>query len=437
MAEAEHTAHPQVTQRQVLTAGFASVVAWSLDLFDLVILLLVASTIAPLFFATDQPTLSLAATYASYAVTLIIRPAGSAIFGNLADRRGRKRAMVIAVLGTGVVTALMGAVPTVHQIGLLAPVLFLALRMAQGIFVGGVVASTHTLGTETVPERWRGLMSGLIQGGAALGSLYASLALLVASWLFPGEAFSAWGWRFMFFSGLITAVLSLFIYRAVQESPLWAGRARRDTVEEESPLKSVLSGEYRSAFLLSLVLVAGAGAQGNLIAGILPAYLDLVNGIPKPEVSRILVVSNLGMIVAAVLFGHLSEIFGRKKIFILLGVVNLLVIPFTYLRLADLGADSTEAIYLSAFVLMFLGNAALAPLPVFLNECFPTYIRASGTALGWNIGFAIGGIMPTFVTLASPTTADIPSRVAIFIGGAILVYLIGALLNPETRGRLL
>ena len=79
MAEAENTAHPQVTQRQALTAGFASVVAWSLDLYDLLILLFVASTIAPLFFATDQPTLSLAATYASYAVTLIIRPAGSAI----------------------------------------------------------------------------------------------------------------------------------------------------------------------------------------------------------------------------------------------------------------------------------------------------------------------------------------------------------------------
>jgi len=437
MAEAGNRAHPQVTQRQVLTAGFASVLAWSLDLFDLLILLYVASTIAPLFFATDQPTLSLAAIYASYAVTLIIRPAGSAIFGNFADRRGRKRAMVISVMGVGVVTALMGAVPTIHQIGFLAPVLFLTLRMAQGVFVGGVVASTHTIGTETVPERWRGLMSGLIQGGAALGGLFASLALLVASSLFPGEAFAVWGWRVMFFSGIITAILSLFIYWAVQESPLWVRRQGRGTVEQSSPLKSVLSGEYRSAFLLSLVLVAGAATQGNLTAGFLPAFLDLVNGIPRSEVSRMLIVSNLGMIVAAVLFGHLSEIIGRKKTFILLGVVNLFVIPFTYLRLADLGADSTEAIYLSAFVLTFLANAALAPLPVFLNERFPTYIRASGTALGWNIGFAIGGIMPTFVTLASPTTADIPSRVVIFIGGAIVLYLIGALLNPETRGKLL
>ena len=74
---------------------------------------------------------------------------------------------------------------------------------------------------------------------------------------------------------------------------------------------------------------------------------------------------------------------------------------------------------------------------MFLNERFPTDIRASGTALDWNIGFAIGGIMPTFVTLASPSVADIPSRVVVFIGVAISVYLIGALLNPETRGRLL
>lgn len=165
MAEAGNTSPPQGTQRQVLTAGFASVVAFSLDMFDLISLLYVASAIAPLFFLSDQPTLSLTAAYASYAVTLIMRPAGSAIFGNFADRRGRKRAMIVSVTGVGIVTALMGAVPTIHQIGLLAPIVFLTLRIVQGIFVGGVVASTHTIGTETVPERWRGLLSGLIGVG--------------------------------------------------------------------------------------------------------------------------------------------------------------------------------------------------------------------------------------------------------------------------------
>jgi MHS family proline/betaine transporter-like MFS transporter len=147
-------------------------------------------------------------------------------------------------------------------------------------------------------------------------------------------------------------------------------------------------------------------------------------------------VSNLGVLIAAPLFGHLSEVFGRKKIFILLGVVNLIVIPFTYLQLASLTADSIVAIYVAAFVLAFFGNAAYAPVLVFLNERFPTDIRASGTGLGWNVGFAIGGIMPTFVTLASPTTADIPSRVVVFMVGAIVLYLIGAVINPETKGKL-
>jgi MFS transporter, MHS family, proline/betaine transporter len=431
-----NTAQIQVTQRQVLTAGFASVVAWSFDLFDLFILLFVASTIGPLFFPSDSETLSLAATYASFAVTLLMRPIGSAIFGNYADKHGRKRAMVIAVTGVGVATALMGTLPTVTTVGLLAPILFLTLRIVQGIFVGGVVASTHTIGTETVPEKWRGLMSGLIGGGGAgLGALFASLVFFIVSSIFPGDAFSVWGWRFMFFSGIIGAILSLFIFRAVQESPLWARRERRDEVVS-SPLKTLLSRDYLPAFLMSLVLVAGAGTHYYLTSGFLPTFLDVVNGVSKSESGRILVVSNLGVLIAAPLFGHLSEVFGRKKIFILLGVVNLIVIPFTYLQLASLTADSIVAIYVAAFVLAFFGNAAYAPVLVFLNERFPTDIRASGTGLGWNVGFAIGGIMPTFVTLASPTTADIPSRVVVFMVGAIVLYLIGAVINPETKGKL-
>lgn len=436
MTEATNAAQAEVTQRQILTAGFASVVAWSFDLFDLFILLFVASTIGPLFFPSDSETLSLAATYASFAVTLLMRPLGSAIFGNYADRNGRKRAMVIAVCGVGIATALMGALPTIAQVGILAPILFLTLRVVQGIFVGGVVASTHTIGTETVPEKWRGLMSGLIGGGGAgLGALVASLAFFAISSIFPGDSFSVWGWRCMFFTGIIGAILSLFIFRAVQESPLWARRESRNEVTE-SPLKTLLSARHRGVFLMSLILVAGAGTHYYLTSGFLPTYLSVVNGIPGPQASQILVVSNLGVLIAAPLFGHLSEVVGRKKVFLLLGVVNLIVIPFTYLQLSNFRAEAMGSIYLAAFVLAFFGNAAYAPILVFLNERFPTDIRASGTGLGWNMGFAFGGIMPTFVTLTSPSAEDIPSRVVIFMVGAIAIYLIGALLNPETQGKL-
>jgi MFS transporter, MHS family, proline/betaine transporter len=438
MAEAGNTAQAQVTQRQVLTAGFASIVAWSFDLFDLFILLFVASTIGPLFFPSDVPTISLAATYASFAVTLLMRPLGSAIFGNYADRHGRKRAMIVAVTGVGVVTALMGAVPTIYQIGILAPIVFLALRVVQGIFVGGVVASTHTIGTETVPERWRGLMSGAIGGGGAgLGALFASLAYFVISSIFPGEAFAEWGWRFMFFTGIIGAVLSLFVFRTVQESPIWAAQERQQEEVETSPLRRLLfSRRYAPIFFMNLLIVAGGGTCYYLTSGFLPTFLDIINGVEAGSRGRILVVSNLAVLVAAPLFGHLSQVFGRKRIFLLLGITNLILIPFIYLQMGSLTADSIGMIYLYASALAFLGNAAYAPILVFLNERFPTAIRASGTGLNWNVGFAIGGILPTFVNLASPTVEDIPSRVVIFLGAALLIYLVGAFVNPETRGNL-
>ena len=165
--EGVETASPVAT-RQMRNAIVASVLGWSLDLFDLFILLYVAPVVGALFFPSSVPTLSLAAVYASFAVTLLMRPVGSAIFGHYADVHGRKNAMFVAIVGVGVSTAAFGLLPTIAQVGFIAPVLFLALRLVQGVFVGGVVASTHTIGTEWVVaelarghvrpcrRRWRG-----------------------------------------------------------------------------------------------------------------------------------------------------------------------------------------------------------------------------------------------------------------------------------------
>ncbi len=136
---------PGVASKQMRNAIIASVLGWSLDLFDLFILLYVAPVVGALFFPSNVPTLSLAAVYASFAVTLLMRPVGSAIFGHYADVHGRKNAMFVAIVGVGISTAAFGLLPTIAQAGFIAPVLFLILRLIQGIFVGGVVASTHTI----------------------------------------------------------------------------------------------------------------------------------------------------------------------------------------------------------------------------------------------------------------------------------------------------
>jgi len=425
-----------VGRRQALLAGLASLLGWSFDLFDLFLILYVAPTIGPLFFPSDIPTLQLAAVYASFAVTLVMRPVGSALFGPYADRHGRKQAMVIAVFGVGVATALLGVLPTIAQAGLVAPILFLALRLIQGVFVGGVVASTHTLSTETVPPHWRGLMSGLIGGGGAgIGALLASLVFYVVSTIFPGPAFAVWGWRIVFLTGILGSLLSFFVFRSVEESPFWVELERKRQRGARPPLKEVFSPTYRSVLLLNLLIVAGAGTQYYLTSGYLPTFLNVVNKLPGTESGPILIAGSLVVILSTALFGAISEWVGRKRTMLATGLVNLFVIPWAYLQLRDLHEDALGAIVFYALVLSFFGNAAYAPVLIFLNERFPTAIRASGTALSWNIGFAIGGIMPTFATGLAGQVAALPVSLVLFLIAAILVYLVGNAISPETRGR--
>jgi MHS family proline/betaine transporter-like MFS transporter len=425
---------PEVTRGQVLTATMASVVAWAFDLFDLFIILFVASTIGPILFPSGNATLELAAVYASFAVTLVMRPVGSAIFGSMADRHGRKRAMVIGVTGVGIVTALMGAVPTYAATGLLAPILFVALRLVQGIFVGGIVASTHTLGTETVPARYRGMLSGLIGGGGAgIGAMVAATFYLIVSAVFPGDAFSEWGWRVMFFTGALGALFSFLIFRKVEESPIFK-RMQSMPAPKTTPVRELFSREYRSIFLLNLLVVSGGATMYYLTSGFLPTFLGKNVKLAPTDMALVLIVASLVVVISATLAGHVSELIGRRKTFVAIGAVNIGVLPLIYLQMKNLSPDDMGSIIGLSVLLAFFANAAYAPVLIFLNERFPTRIRATGTAVSWNVGFALGGMTPTLVTGVSPTVNDFPEVLAIVLVAASVIYLIGAAVVPETRG---
>lgn len=421
-----------VSRKQVVTAMAASVLGWSLDLFDLFIILFVAPTVAQLFFKTANPVLSLAAVYASFAVTLFMRPIGAGVFGAYADKRGRKRAMIVAVGGVGVATALMGGLPTLAQVGLLAPILFILMRLILGVFVGGVVVSTHTIGTETVSPRWRGTMGGLISGGGSgLGSLIAAFVLYVVSSIFPGPAFAGWGWRWMFFSGLLSAVLAIFLFSCLEESPLWVNMKVKEA-PPKAPVRVVFSGKYLPIVINNLLIVIGASTLYYLTCGYLPVFLGVINKMPRPEIGKIMIWASCAMVVATLLFGAISDSIGRRKAFMLVGVINLICIPLAYRALTVTTSHGLIIFY--AIVLCFLGTALCGPLIAFLNERFPTAIRASGTGLSWNIGFAIGGTMPSLVTAASPTMSNIPSRLVIFLIVAIVIAFIGTLRAPAATG---
>lgn len=423
-----------VSSGQVRAAVIASVLGWALDLFDLFIILYIAPTIGPLFFPNQSPTMQLAGVYASFAVTLLMRPVGSALFGSYADRKGRKSAMILAIFGVGFVTALLGTLPTFQQAGVLAPVLFVVIRLVQGVFVGGVVASTHTLGTETIAPKWRGLLSGtLTGGGAGLGALFASLVFAVVSEIYPGPAFSEWGWRVMFFSGLISSALSFFAFSAVEESPLWKESKQRGVIK--TPIRAVFTGRNLPIILVNLMITIGCGATYYLTSGFLPVFLTKINNLPRPLAGEVLIVSAAVMALGSPLIGQLSEMVGRKIGFIIASFLGLIGLPLIYLWLTNLGAADTGQIMIAASLIALFGVSGSCMALVYLNERFPTSIRSTGTALSWNIGFAAGGMMPTFVTAASSSLGAMSSVLIIFIIAINIVFLAGAIITPETRGK--
>jgi MHS family proline/betaine transporter-like MFS transporter len=413
-------------------AGFASVAGWSFDLFDLFIVLYVAGAVGKQIFPSSRPTLSLAAVFASFAVSVLLRPLGAAIFGQYADRHGRKRTLVIVLTGVGVSTSLMGLVPTYGAVGLLAPALFVMLRVVQGVFVGGVVASTHTLGTESVAPHRRGLMSGLVGGGgSAIGAAMASVLFLGVSAAFPGDAFYVWGWRVMFFSGLLAALLSFVTFVSVEESPAW--REAADRSGPRIPLRALVARGERGRFAVNLAVASGAGGMYYLTAGYLPTFVEKVNGLGPTPKGGLLLASSLIVLISAPLAGMASQRFGRRRTMLVLGAVNIVVAPLLLWRMSRLGADDLGALTLTAMALTFIAGGCHAPVIAYLNERYPTALRSRGTALCWNIGFMIGGLLPTFVSLASPGLRDIPSRLIGFVIGALVVYLGANLLSPETR----
>jgi MHS family proline/betaine transporter-like MFS transporter len=425
---------------QIARAVAASVFGWALDLFDLFIVLYLAPYIREAFFPSQSPTLSLAAVYAAFAVSLVMRPAGSALFGWFADSYGRKRAMVMAVFGVGAVTAMMGAVPTTETIGLLAPAVFVLLRLIQGIFVGGVVASTHTIGIETVPPHWRGMLSGLVgAGGAGLAGLCAAGVFYILSALIGSDSFASWGWRLMFFTGIITSFLGLFAFGSLEESPLWSTMQRTSKGARKAPLKTLLSARYAWVLLSNILFCAGGATQYYLTSGFLPTFLAVVNHLPKTKIGAILALNNFFVLLTGPLFGHLSEYLGRRGLFIIAGFINLVGLPLIYSKLALFSGPMEQfgtGCVVLVVLLAVLGNAVCAPIIIFLNERFPTEIRATGTGVSWNVGFAIGGTMPTFVMLASREITNLPHSLMLFLMGGAVACLVAALMLPETHGDL-
>jgi MFS family permease len=424
-----------LTPWQKSQAVAMSCLGWAFDLFDLFILLYVAPILATVFFDSSSQMLSLAAVYGAFTATLIMRPVGGYVFGRYSDRHGRKRTLIVASVGVGLSTALMGTIPTHQSIGIAAPTLFLLLHLIQGVYMGGMVAATHTLGTESIGPKHRGLASGIISGGGSgIGKLFASLTYVLVSALIPASAFAEWGWRIMFFSGLVSSLLGLFVFTRLQESPLWLALAaqHRAAPSKQKKKASALTGGFAGITFGCVLLTLTGGGLSYLTSGYLPTFLKIVNHVPHTTLGLILSASAVCVSLSSVLSGALTDRIGRRPAMLLYGAFSLVSIPLLYLGLTN--AQGIGAIAFYTVALSSIGTFCYAPLMIVLNERFPTEIRSSGTAISWNVGFAIGGSMPTLVSLLASEVGALPMTLALASAVVSVVYMGVVFMMPETKG---
>ncbi len=422
---------------QQKTIVFGSWFGWALDGYDLVLMLFVISSVSQLFFYSGDPTLSLLSTFATYVVALVMRPVGGALFGNFGDKYGRKKTMVVTIIGFSTVTFVTGLLPTLQTVGLFAPILLIVLRFVQGLFAGGEWASGSVITMEMVPKKMRGLLSGFVQSGYSFGFVLASIIYGIVLTVFPDQAFVEIGWRILFFSGIIPGLIALIIRVKMVESSIWLESKEQKKELHKTPIKNMISDKVqRKRILLALIIMTGLMYSYYTSIGFMPVFLESYVKISKNDSAIIMIVVTVAALIGTVFTGFISQRIGRMKTLTVFASASIaLSAPLLYGIFTS--ADVLEKIFYAS-VLVFVSATAFGPIPAFLSERFPTEIRNTASGFVYNGGLIIGSWSPIIaITLLSHTKYFspilIPLALALNISIGALILLIGSRLNPDTR----
>ena len=411
---------------------FGSWLGWSLDGYDLVLMLLVIPLISTLFFPAEDPTFSLLATFAAYIITLIMRPFGGAFFGNFGDKHGRKKTMIITIMGFSGATFATGLLPTWQMIGFMAPILLIGLRLTQGFFAGGEWGSGAVITMETAPKEKRGILSGFLQSGFNFGFVIAAVVFFGAVSLFPEDQFVEIGWRIMFFTGIIPGLVALFVRFKMNESQVWLTKQKQKKTER-SPLKKLLSSkDGRKRFIFSLILMTGLMYAYYTSIGFYPTFLQNYVEIEKTEVSLLMIVATTTSLFGQIFTGYLSQRIGRKKAISYFAMAAIaFAIPAFY---GLYHAESAFERIAYTVVLIVVATTGFGPIPAFLSERFSTEVRNSASGFIYNGGLIFGSWAPLIaVTMISKGSEFIPVLLGINVIIGSIIILIGTKINPETR----
>ncbi|MET9021792.1 MFS transporter [Actinopolymorpha sp. NPDC004070] len=395
-----------------------------MEYYDYYLYGLASATVFPaVFFPGSNTTVGTLESFATFAFGFLLRPIGGLLFGHVGDRMGRKKALMMTVVGMGIVTAAIGLIPSADSIGIAAPILLLFFRMLQGLFVGGEMGGAASLVVEHAPVGRRGLFGALLISGAGVANV-ASAGFMAALGIGSEQFFMTWGWRIPFVFALVLAVVAVVLRSRLEESEEFKEHATLRTrqgskAKRELPLKEVFRRPKNA--ILGILIGLPQSIAGYVILTFGLAYM--VSKGTQAQVGFIgtMIVGALQIFVAP-LWGMLSDRIGRRTTYIgaCIGFALLIYPAFALYR-----TDVAVLIWLGMVVgFVIPGVAMQGTLQTMLAEMFDVEARTTGVNIGYQISNTLGGGFAPLIATALTAAFDSVWPVVIYAAAIAAIGIV-------------
>jgi SHS family lactate transporter-like MFS transporter len=387
------------SQRNVVLAAY---LGWTLDAFDFFLMVFMFEDIARDLHSSTQVVVT------AVLLTLGLRPVGALLFGRLADRFGRKPALMWNIVAFSLLEMASGFAPSMTAL--------LIVRALFGVAMGGEWGVGSALAMESIPASARGFVSGLLQVGYPSGYFLASLAVYLL--------YDRLGWRYMFVLGVAPAVLAFFIRRGIDESPAW----REEHAGGRPAIGAVLRRHWRLAVYAVLLMTAfnffSHGSQDAF-----PKFLKVEHHFDTRLTSLLTAIGNVGAICGGLLFGTVSQFIGRRRAIVIAALLALPVLPFW-------AFGSTPLVLgVGAFLIQLSVQGAWGVVPVHLNELSPPEVRGTFPGLVYQLGNLLAAVnLNLQVAIAEAHGNDYGRALATVVGTVAVVIVLLVFFGPERRG---
>src|SRR5699024_105934 len=370
----------------------ASIIGNVIEYYDFIIYgTLTALVFNQIFFPSFDPFIGTILSFSTFAVGFIARPVGAIVFGHFGDKFGRKNALVATLLIMGLATFSIGLLPTYESIGVWAPVLLVFLRFTQGISAGGEWGGAVLMAVEHASEKRRGFIGSLVQMGSPIGIILSSSTVAILLAVLTDEQFMTWGWRIPFLLSIVMMVLGLFIRLKVMESPVFSA-LKKEKSEVKVPFFEVFR-KHPKSLLISTGLHIGDAGFGFLLGVFIITYATWSLGYSISFVINMQLISNLFYLMATPLSGFLSDIFGRRPVY-LGGTILMVVYAFPFFWLLESG--NTALFLVGLIIAQTILGLIFGVQASFYSELFSAEVRYTGMSMGFQLATVLGGgLMPT------------------------------------------